>query len=64
MEEIDVWRTAQLLIRQHGESAGREAARLGGLAVGKGDLEGDRVWAEIPKAIKTLLETKASGPLN
>ncbi len=62
MEEIDVWRTAQLLIRQHGESAGRGKPR--GLAVGKGDLEGERVWAEILKAIKTLLETKASGPLN
>lgn len=64
MEEIDIWRTAQLLIRQYGEGAGREATRLGGLAVGKGDLEGERVWAEILKAIKTLLETKTSGPLN
>lgn len=64
MEEIDIWRTAQLLIRQHGERAGREAARLGSLAVGKGDLEGERVWAEILKAIKTLLETKTLRPLN
>jgi len=64
MDEIDVWRAANLLIQQHGEGAAREAARLGGLTVGKGDLEGERVWVEILKVIKTLLETKPSGPLN
>ena len=64
MEEIDIWRAAQLLIQQHGEGAGQEAARLGGFAIGKGDLEGQRVWAEIVKAIKTLLETKSAGQLN
>jgi len=52
VDEIDIWRAAQLLILQHGEGALQEAARLGGAAVGKGDQEGERVWAEILKAIK------------
>lgn len=64
MDEIDIWRAANLLIQQYGEGAGQEAARLGGLAVGKGDPEGERVWVEVSRAIKTLMETNLSGPLN
>lgn len=64
MEDIDIWRAAQLLIQQHGEGAEWEAARLGDLAIEKGDPKGERVWVEVLKAIKLLMDNKPSGPLN
>jgi hypothetical protein len=62
--EIDVYRAANLLIQQHGDNAEWEAARLGDLAIEKGDPGGERVWVEVLKAIKVLMETKPSGPVN
>jgi hypothetical protein len=62
--EIDVWRTANLLIQQHGADAEWEAARLGDLAIEKGDPKGERVWVEVLKAVKLLLDEKPPGLMN
>ena len=64
MEEIDIWRAARLLIQQHGDGAQWEAARLGDLAIERGDARGERVWCDVLKAIKTLMDVQPSGPLN
>lgn len=64
LAEIDIYRAANLLIQQHGADAEWEAARLGDLAIEKGDARGERVWVEVIKAIKVLLEAKPSGPTN
>lgn len=64
MEEIDVWRAANIMIQQCGENAEWEAGRLGDLAIAKGDVHGERVWVNVLKAIKALMETKPSGPAN
>jgi hypothetical protein len=62
--DIDIYRSANLLIQQHGENAEWEAARLGDLAIEKGDARGERVWLDVLKAIKVLMETEPSGPIN
>lgn len=64
MEAIDIWRSANLLIQQHGAGAEHEAARLGGLADERGDVQGVQVWCDVLRAIKTLRETTSRRPLN
>lgn len=64
MEEIDLWRAAHLLIQQHGDGAEREAMRLGGLAMEKGDTQGERVWVGVLTIIKSLMNKQPPGPLN
>jgi hypothetical protein len=54
MSNLDIWRAANLLIRQHGDSAEIEAARLQYLMLDRGDDHGRQVWARIRGA--------ASGP--
>ena len=51
--EIDIWRAAMRLIRQHGAKAGIEAARLARM-LDRGDSDGRRRWTRIKRAIKTL----------
>lgn len=64
VSEIDIWRTANLIIQQHGEGAQWEAARLGDLAIENGDPEGERVWVDVLKAVKSLMDVKPPGPVN
>ena len=42
--DIDIWRAANLLIRQRGADAEIEAARLADLMLDRGDKEGQLVW--------------------
>ena len=51
MESIDIYRSAALLIKQHGEDAVIEAAMKADAMLEKGDLDGQRVWKAIVKAI-------------
>ena len=62
--EFDVYRAANLLIQLHGADAEWEAASLCDRAIEKGDPRGERVWCDIFKAIKVLMDTKPSGPVN
>lgn len=55
MEEIDIWRTAALLIRTLGfDGAAFEASHKAKAMREKGDLEGDRVWKLIEEKIEEL----------
>jgi hypothetical protein len=54
ISELDIWRAANLLIREHGADAELEAARLQGLMLDRGDDEGRLVWALIRRAIEAL----------
>lgn len=40
MDDIDIWRTGHLSIRQYGVGTWQKSARLVGLAVARGNLEG------------------------
>jgi hypothetical protein len=54
ISDLDIWRSANLLIRRHGADAELEAARLQDLMLDRGDDEGRRVSARIWGAIEAL----------
>lgn len=61
MSELDIWRAANLLIKQHGADAEIEAARKADLMLDRGDREGQRVWLRIRRVI-VALQAPAAGP--
>ncbi len=50
--EIDIPRTASVLIREHGEDAALEAAQRTDSFLEAGDMAGSVVWKQMLKAIK------------
>jgi hypothetical protein len=58
MEEIDIWRTAALLINQHGVEAGLVAAKRAETLHRQGDHERCAVWINIWKSIDALRRQK------
>ncbi len=52
--DIDIYRSANELIEQHGEAADIEAAMRAVACLAAGDMEGDAVWIRIVKAIEEL----------
>ena len=54
MLAIDIWRSANLLLKQHGLDAPINAAMRADAALAKGDIDGFRVWCKILDAIDRL----------
>jgi hypothetical protein len=61
ISDLDIWRAASLLIRQHGADAEIIAAQRVNLMLERGDRYGRRVWARIRQAIAGL-QVPPSGP--
>jgi hypothetical protein len=75
ISDLDIWRAANLLIRQHGDDAELAAARRADLMhcrpvggslgfqpkLDRGDLEGQMVWKRIRRAIVEL-QAPPNGP--
>lgn len=53
-DDIDIWRAANLLIKEHGELAELEAVRRADAMKEKGDMAGRAVWERILKAVQAL----------
>ena len=53
-EDLDIYRSAHLYIREHGEDAAIEAAKMIDAMLAKGDLDGQRVWRRILAAIRRV----------
>ena len=51
---LDIYRTASVLIREHGEDAALEAAQRADAMLEKGAIDGQRVWKRVLKAIKEI----------
>ena len=56
MRDVDVYRSAKLLIDQHGANALIEAALKADELPDAGDLDGQRVWILIRRAVLKLLK--------
>ncbi len=56
---LDIYRTANLLIKQHGDEAPVHAAMRADAMLEKGDLDGEAVWERIIRAIEELTSTDA-----
>ena len=54
--EIDIYRSAKLLIDQHGDDAPIFAAQQADRCLEAGDLDGKAVWMRVIRAIKELLD--------
>ncbi len=61
VSDLDIYRSAKLLVKQHGKEAPIHAALNADAMLDKGDLDGQRVWLRIVKAVEELLETRPSG---
>lgn len=58
MEEIDIWRTAKILIDAHGEGASIEAAMRADQGVEDGNGDVVKVWKRVMTAIDELQRHK------
>lgn len=54
MNEIDIWRSAQLFLEKHGDEAALFAAMRADALLEEGDPEGCRAWQRIQLAIISL----------
>ena len=52
--EIDIYRSAAVLIKKHGDDAVIEAARRADAMLDRGDLTGQRIWKAIIKVIEEI----------
>ncbi len=53
--DLDIYRSANELIKQHGDAADIEAATRADELMEAGDMEGRAVWIRIVKAVEELL---------
>ena len=58
----DIWRAANLLIREHGVDAEVVAARRADEMLERGDRDGQRVWLGIRRAIVQLQAVPVNKP--
>ncbi len=54
VSDLDIYRSAKLLVDQHGEDAGLEAAMRADKVLAAGDMNGKWAWIRILKAIEEL----------
>ena len=52
--DLDLYRSAQVLVKQHGEDAPIEAAMRADKLLEAGDLDGYAVWKRILRAVEEL----------
>ena len=59
--DLDLYRTANLLIKQHGSQAQIEAAQRADKLLEDGDLEGSATYRKVIKAIQELQRDRRPG---
>ena len=58
MDDLDIYRSAQVLVKQHGADAPVHAAMRADGMLEKGDLDGYDVWKRILRAVEELQGTE------
>ena len=58
VHDLDIYLTARLLIREHGETAAEEASKRVDLMLSKQDWDGEAKWRHVLKAIDELQATE------
>ncbi len=54
ISDLDIYRSANVLVRHHGQDAPIEAAMRADAMLEKGDLDGYAVWKRILRAVEEL----------
>ena len=63
--ELDIYRSANLVVKQHGDNALAFAARRAEIMHKLGEPSGERTWLRIAKAIEELTSTdRGNEPLH
>ena len=55
---LNIYRSANVLVKQHGAEAPIHGAMHADAMLDKSDLDGQRVWLRILAAVKELLDTR------
>ena len=55
--DLDIFRSAQVLIREHGEDASLKAAQRAEAMLERGDVDGRAVWKRIAVAVDEIRRT-------
>ncbi len=61
VEENEIWRAANLLIKRHGRDG---AAQRADELLDQGDLEGQAVWKRILRAVEEMLSDRPKGSVH
>ncbi len=61
---LDIYRSAKLLIDQHGDEAPIHAAVRADALLDQGDMDGRAVWLRVLKAVEELLRGRGDDPLH
>lgn len=61
MNELDIYRSANILTKSHGDKAEREAKRRANALLARGDIEGNLVWVRLVRAVQKLQNTEHEG---
>ncbi len=64
ISEPDIWRSAKLLVDEHGADASIRAAQQADARLAAGDMQGHAVWLRILAAVKELMATKPPGSVH
>jgi hypothetical protein len=66
MTDLDIRRAAMVLVTEYGDEAALMAARRCDALLAKGDVDGERVWKGILRAVEELRRTqrKDGEPVN
>ena len=59
VSDLDVFRSANILLKQHGDEAPIEAAMHADAMLDRGDLDGQRDWLQILAAVNELLASRS-----
>lgn len=62
VSDLDIWRSANLYVQQHGENAALEAGMMADKMLDDGNLEGRRTWHRILTAIEWLQNEEGRHP--
>jgi hypothetical protein len=64
MDDRDIWRSAKVLIDQHGDDAAIHAAMRADELLDDGDMESAATWRRVIQAIKDLETMEPSGSVH
>ena len=64
IDDIDVYRLAQMLIDHHGDGAAENATGRAERFAGEGDAEGEAIWRRVVAAIEELERMEADGAVH
>ena len=64
VQDIDIWRSAKLLVDQHGDDATTHASMRADELLEAGDFDGQRGWLRILRTIEGQLRGRGDEPVH